>query len=557
MRKRRALREADDQRTVVLRHVAATLFRLDASGRCTLAEGRHGGLLGVAPGMPVTPGSPLWDHVGRALSGEAVDVPVDGGATALDCRLVPVRDEQDAVVGVAGFVTDLTDRRRRELDTEYLAFHDRLTGLPNHARLERLLDDALAKSPGTPLALLHLDVDDFKLVNVGLGHEAGDIVLCELAWRLAAAAPASATLTRVGEDHFVLLVRGRGDDARRAAVALLDAVQAPFTVAGAEFQLGATIGISLAGTHGRGRDELLTAAELATHQAKHGNRGSYSFYKEDGSDPRRRLALTTRLRHAIDNGEFVLHYQPVYRLATGELHSVEALIRWHHPEEGTISPVAFIPLAEETGLIQGIGDWVIEAVVRQAADWEAEGIRPHISFNVAPAQLRRASFADRLGDRLREAALPPTGFTVEITESAAMSDAHEARRVLEQLEDIGVHVALDDFGTDHSSLARLRTLPVHELKIDRPFLSGVPDNEQAGAVVEAIVRLADALGMEAVAEGIERREQLEFLVANGCSLGQGFHLGRPMPAETLTALLRANGREPADADTVVATAAAR
>jgi diguanylate cyclase (GGDEF)-like protein len=553
MRKRRALREADQRRDAALRHVAVTLFTLDASGCCAFAQGRHCDVLGLLPDAPVPSTSPLHDPSRRALAGETVDVALDAGTTALDCRLTPLRDEHDAVVGAAGFVTDVTERRRRELDTEYLAFHDRLTDLPNHAGLERLLDTTLAEAAGGPVALLHLDVDDFKLVNVGLGHEAGDVVLAELAWRLAAAAPTGATLTRVGEDHFVLVVPGDADAARSAANALLDAVQAPFTVAGAEFQLGATIGIGLSGEHAQGPDALLTAAELAGHQAKHGRRGGYAFYQEDGSDPRRRLALTTRLRHAIDDGEFVLHYQPVYRLATGALHSVEALIRWQHPEEGTISPVAFIPLAEETGLIQGIGDWVIDAVARQASAWEAEGIRPHISFNVAPAQLRRAFFADRLGDRLREAALPPTGFTVEITESAAMSDAQETRRVLEQLEDIGVRIALDDFGTDHSSLARLRTLPVHQLKIDRPFLAGVPADAQAAAVIEAVLRLADALGMEAVAEGIERREQLEFLAAHGCALGQGFHLARPMPPEAVTTLLRA-GREVGGGRGDVATA---
>jgi diguanylate cyclase (GGDEF)-like protein len=384
--------------------------------------------------------------------------------------------------------------------------------------------------------VLYIDLDRFKVVNDTLGHAAGDELLRLVAARLAARCRARDLLARHGGDEFMLLLPDLDGDAcetaRSVAEGLLGTLEAPFEIEGQEFEIAASIGIATFPDDGRDMAEVLKRADAGLYTAKRDGRGTIRFPVAEPAPATGRLTLTARLRRALARDELELHYQPIHDIAGGRAVGVEALLRWNDPERGMVSPGEFIPAAEDSGLIEPLGDWVADAVVAQAAAWGAAGLRPDIAFNVSPRQLRAPGFAERLLRRLQSA--DPTQFVAEITESAAMADPH---RALERLADAGLRLAIDDFGADFSSLARLRDLPVHELKIDRSFLRGVPTDPRASAIVTAIVQLARALELTAVAEGVEAPEQLEFLADHGCPLAQGFHLARPMPAADVTPLL--------------------
>jgi EAL domain-containing protein (putative c-di-GMP-specific phosphodiesterase class I) len=295
-----------------------------------------------------------------------------------------------------------------------------------------------------------------------------------------------------------------------------------------------SLGVAHAPLHARDMRSLYSAADAALYQAKRDGRGTYRFNAAEHAAATEQLTLTARLRRALARDEFELHYQPVFAVESAQPVAVEALLRWRDPDVGLVPPGEFIPAAEGSGLIEAIGDWVVDTAVEQAEEWALLGLRPEIAFNVAPRQLATPGFADRLLDRLRDA--DPSQFVAEITESAAMGDPERTLPLLEKLAEAGVRIAIDDFGADFSSLSRLRDLPVHELKIDRGFLRDVPYEPRSSSIVTAMIQLAQALELTAVAEGVEEPEQLEFLAAHGCSLAQGFHLARPMPAAEVTAL---------------------
>jgi diguanylate cyclase (GGDEF)-like protein/PAS domain S-box-containing protein len=438
---------------------------------------------------------------------------------------------------------DVTDQRAAQERAEHLAYHDPLTGLANRAKLEDHLARALAaaRRHQRSVAVLYIDLDRFKLVNDTLGHAAGDELLCEVARRLLPRVRASDLLARYGGDEFMLLLSDIDGDARAAAqgvaAELLAALETPFEIEGHEFEISASIGVSAFPEDGTELSDVLKRADTALYEAKHDGRATIRFASEPEAAPAGRLTLTARLRRALARDELELHYQPVYHVASGKLATLEALLRWDDPERGMIPPGDFIPIAEDSGLIEPLGDWVVDAVIAQAAAWRELGHAPEIAFNVSPRQLRSPGFGRRLLDRFERAGADPRQFIVEITESAAMADPERTRPLLDALATAGLRLAIDDFGADFSSLARLRDLPVHELKIDRSFLRGVPDDARASAVVQAIVQLADALELTAVAEGVETLDQLLFLAEHRCTLAQGFHLARPLPAEQATRLL--------------------
>ena len=325
----------------------------------------------------------------------------------------------------------------------------------------------------------------------------------------------------------------------RGAAKLVEQLDAPLRVKDVEFQLGASIGIAIAPGHGRDARELLKHAHAAMHRAKHAGRGTWAVYADgDEEDSHRRLTLTARLRRALADDELVLHYQPLFDVAAGAVHGVEALVRWQDPATGLVQPAAFIPHAEESRLITDIGAWVVDAVCRQAAAWRAQGLAPRISINAAPRELRDAGYAGRLAAALARHELAPRQFMIEVTESALVAPKGELP-TLDALHQLGVALAIDDFGTRYSSLARLRDLPVGVLKIDRAFLLDVPRDPQAAAIVEAIASLGRALDMDVVAEGIETPAQLELAERAGCRYAQGYHLAWPMPAAEMTARLEA------------------
>jgi diguanylate cyclase (GGDEF)-like protein len=435
----------------------------------------------------------------------------------------------------------LDERRRGERRIAHLAYHDSLTGLPNRAQLESTLEAALES--GEPFALLGIDLDDFKLVNDSLGHAAGDRILSQVAERLRCAVNCEGLLARHGGDEFALLATGLPADrtpieaAQALARRVSEALREPLSVDDTEFELDASVGIAIHPDHAQTVDDLLRRADTAMYQAKAVGHGNVAVYEAERDDAHHRLQMTARLRRALASDELIVHYQPIVEPGTGRVAAVEALARWADPERGLIPPMEFIPFAEETGMIGQIGDRVVDLICDQAVRWRAAGLAPAICFNVSPRQLREPDFAARLRERIATAGLDPAGFTVEITESAMVGDPARVEPVLHELAATGVRLAIDDFGAEHSSLGRLRTLPVHMLKVDRSLLDGVPLEKRAAAIVASLLMLADALHIVSVVEGVETEEQREFIVAQGCPLAQGFGLGRPGPADTTTLLL--------------------
>ena len=456
-----------------------------------------------------------------------------------------LHDAEGNVVGTLAAGDDVTERRRSEQQVSYLAYHDALTGLPNRMLLEEHLGLALARSrrSGSGVALLHVGVDNFKLVNDSLGHARGDELLSRLAVRLQQGVRATDLLGRIGGDEFVLLLADLHDDpvlvAEHVAGQIVESLAEPFNLGGAEFSVTVSIGISIAPRDADNAESLLNHADSAMYQAKSVARGGWAVYASAGGDPLDRLSLSARMRRALERNEFLLHYQPIYCLERNELQGVEALIRWRDPEHGMVPPGDFIPVAEETGLIESIGDWVLRAVCEQQVAWAAKGFTPQISFNVSPRQLRRLDFSDRVALHLRETGADPAQLTLELTESSTLQDPAAAEPILRAIHELGLRIALDDFGSGYSSLSRLREMPVETLKIDRAFMREVPENREAAAIVTAILRLSRALGRTAVAEGVETDEQRTFLRDQRCQLAQGFLLARPLPPEEIEGLMAA------------------
>ena len=454
-----------------------------------------------------------------------------------------LRDADGAICGTLSSGEDVTDRLLAEQQVAYLAYHDALTGLANRTLLQEHLELALARSrrSGTGVALLHLDVDNFRLVNDSLGHGAGDELIRRLAGRLERSIRATDLLARTGGDGFLVLLADRHDDvltaAERVAAEIGECLAEPFMVAGAEFHVSASIGIALSPRDAVDVDveALLAQADSAMYQAKDVARGGWAVYAESRRDPLERLSMAARLRRALAADEFELHYQPIFA-GDGELVGVEALLRWHDRERGAlVAPGEFIPVAEETGLIESIGDWVIAAACAQQVAWAERGMAPQISVNISPRQLRRSDFIPRVSAHLRDSGADPARLTFELTESAMQQDHADAEPVLRELHELGLELALDDFGAGYSSLSRLREMPMETLKIDRAFLREVPENGEAAAIVTAILRLARALGRTAVAEGVETEAQRAFLADQQCPLLQGSLLARPMPAREIEA----------------------
>jgi diguanylate cyclase (GGDEF)-like protein len=403
---------------------------------------------------------------------------------------------------------------------------------------------AHARREDRTLALLHLDLDEFKLVNDSLGHRAGDQLLAKVAARLTARKREEDVLTRPGGDEFVLIVCGLnpGDadsGALAAARGLVATMQTPFVLAGAEFHVGASVGVSILGRDAHDGETLLRHAEAAMYQAKAVGAEEIRVFSADRGEPLRRLAMTARLRHAIADEQLILHWQPIFDPRSEVLFGVEALVRWEDPVRGLVAPGEFVPFAEETGLIHLLGDHVVELLCRQRLEWREAGLEPRMTFNVSARQLRRNGFVTDLCRRLDRHGVDPAGLTVELTESTALADPELTEPMLHELAAAGLRIAIDDFGAGYSSLGRLKRLPVHMLKLDRSFLAGAPADPAAAAILTAVIDLSRALGMDAVAEGVEEEEQRKFLIELGCPLAQGFLLGRPVPAAHLTDLLAA------------------
>jgi diguanylate cyclase (GGDEF)-like protein len=398
-----------------------------------------------------------------------------------------------------------------------------------------------------PVTLLTVDIEDFRLVNESFGQAAGDVTLREVARRLGQIAGPDGVVGRVGGDRFVLVDPEPADADPAALRRYADDVRAdlarPYAINGVDFRLEVNIGASAWPDPACDAAGLLEQSERALRRAKRDGNGSVSVYITPTACARERLTLTARLSRAMARGELELHYQPIVPLDPGRVvpPSFEALLRWSDPERGQIPPATFIPVAEQSDLIHELGEWVIDDACRQLAHWTSRGLDPKVAVNLSPRQLGRADLTDRVHAALTRHDIQGERLYLELTESAVTNDADRVEELLEVLAALGTPLSIDDFGTGESSLTRLRDLPFRALKLDRSFLKHLPGTRTDGEVVEAVLRLADALGMVSVAEGVETEEQHAFLVAHRCTFAQGFLYARPMPASDAERLMRAPG----------------
>jgi diguanylate cyclase (GGDEF)-like protein len=440
-------------------------------------------------------------------------------------------------------LTQLPLRRLRHVEDElaHKAYHDDLTGLYNRDAFRRLLAEgvALAQRDKLRLAVLFIDLDRFKSINDSMGHEAGDEALRGVAERLRAIVRAEDVVARLSGDEFALLLEAPEGDAQRLADKLLQRFEAPFTIAGRQWHLGCSVGVALFPDHGSDPDRLLACADTAMLNAKAGGRSASKLYHEAMEDSvLRRVQIEDDLRGALERREFLLHYQPLVDLATGRIKGSEALLRWQHPQRGLVPPVEFISVLEETGMIHAVGQWVLEVACTQMRQWLDQGLpMQQVSVNVSPRQFaRQDDFVDGVRQALAQAGLPAQHLQLELTEGTLMSNSAQSQVLLGDLRRLGVELAIDDFGTGYSSLAYLRSFPVSVLKVDRSFVRDMHVSEQNASIVKAVVQMAHSLNLSVTAEGIETDVQRRALEQLGCNTGQGYRLGRPMPAAALQAL---------------------
>jgi diguanylate cyclase (GGDEF)-like protein len=450
------------------------------------------------------------------------------------------------LLGIVLSLRILQQRKRMEDRVNHMAFHDELTSLPNRLMLSQRLDQALSRHRrgGSQLAILFLDLDRFKVINDSLGHETGDVLLRQVADRLRSHSREGDTIARMGGDEFVVLIENSGNlsDISARAQRLVEQLSAPYLLGSNDCHVTVSIGVSVFPADGSDAPALLKAADVAMYRAKDTGRDSYQFYSAAMNvHTVERLELESDLRHALERHEFLLHYQPKVEVATGLITGVEALLRWDHPRRGLISPMDFIPLAEETGLIASIGEWVLATACARTKEWQDHGFaKLDVAVNLSARQFADPMLLPKLTNIIRRSGLDPSSLELEITESLVMSHGGSAVAVLQQLKSLGVRIAIDDFGTGYSSLAYLKRFPIDTLKVDRSFIRDIPADSGDKQITRAIIAMAHSLRLRVVAEGVETADQLKFLRKERCDTVQGYYLHRPLPEAEVAAVLKLN-----------------
>lgn len=503
-----------------------------------------------------TQSDPLWeDYKALALEYELIScwsAPIHSyqgkllGTFALysDKVRTPTAFERE-LVGMATHIAGIAiERKQAEDRIKYMANHDVLTGLPNRASLEERVGTAMRRAAqrGRWVTVAYIDLDGFNLVNDSFGHQAGDALLVAVAERMRASVRRSDHIFRMGGDEFVVLLNNQpcdADYAKERMETIRRAIATPLTIDGRTIQVTCSMGVATFPDNGTTVAELLSHADAALNFSKRtGRNGLQLFSGEMLTESYEKLQRQTELREAVRSSQFTLHFQPQMDLKTGRIFAAEALVRWEHPEKGIVSPASFIPLAEETGLIVELGDWVLHAACRQAKAWQEAGLPEiTISVNVSARQFNEADWVDRVAHALQESGLEARYLELELTESLIMQDVKKAVATMYQLEALGVRLAIDDFGTGYSSLSSLKSFPVDRLKIDKSFVQDLPEDGDDRAIAAAIISLAQKLDLKVIAEGVETAGQVAFLRESGCDEIQGYFLSKPVTAENFALLL--------------------
>jgi diguanylate cyclase (GGDEF)-like protein/PAS domain S-box-containing protein len=549
--RKRALEDAESARArihLLLHGTPCVIFSSDLSGRTTFMSENVSEVLGVEPAIMlrdrewlrrVHPDDrsriereiPRKQQALGSVPSEFRMLRADGTYRWIHSEVRVRRDASGAPVELIGFFFDVTDRKNAEEELQRQAARDRTTGLPSRAVLRERLVAALSRPETRQLALANVDIDRFDDVNDAFGLAVGDEVLASVGARLRDQLTSTELVARLHGDKFSVMVPGvDAAGAYELGRRLLRTFERPFDVAGQQLVVTASVGIALAPTHATEADALLRDADLALYEAKKARETFAVYAPERDHNIQARLALLTDLRHAVERNEFTLHYQPVIEAATGKTTHFEALIRWRHPERGMVPPNDFIPLAEQTGLMKSITEWVIDEALRQCWAWRELGMNVGVAVNLSPRNLNDPELSLVIRRGLDRYGVGAAALTVEITESVVMADPDRAQENLARLRAMGVRIAVDDFGTGYSSLAYLNRLPIDTIKIDRSFVKQVVTDENSAAIVRATTDLGHTLGFGVVAEGVETSDILHLVAAFGCDAAQGYHIARPMPA---------------------------
>ncbi|HYH41107.1 MAG TPA: EAL domain-containing protein [Burkholderiales bacterium] len=463
----------------------------------------------------------------------------DGTLFHNELHIAPVRSSKGHVTHYVGILNDITDTKRYQEELEHHVNHDALTGLANRHLLQDRLQQALFRANRRELscAVMFLDLDHFKLVNDGLGHHVGDLLLKEVARELELVLRPEDTVARFGGDEFVLIATEVQSLAEVTEIAerIIARLCAPVALDGQEIAVSASLGVAIYPQDGETVDELLKNADAAMYHAKEGGRNAFSYYRREMNVAvSSQFAMKTKLAKAVENDELLLHYQPQADSKTIQLVGFEALVRWEHPELGRVAPDQFIPMAEESGLIVPIGEWVLLRACRLAADLRARGLDcGRVAVNLSARQFYQVNLAKMIERILHESGLPPHCLELEITESMMMGNTDKVLRILSELKEMSIQLAVDDFGTGYSSLGYLKRFPIDRLKIDRSFIDDVATSQHDATITKAIISLAHNLNLQVIAEGVENRGQLDFLASNGCDEIQGYLLSRPLDESAL------------------------